>query len=102
MLKVLPLPIMVEQRLVMLASSCGLSVAARNGDSVVAKPPVESACTVVPKASKPLTKGKAAVPANPALLVQVAPVNPAPAPVLTSFTTTEFGRTTVKDLTPNR
>ena len=85
--------------MVMLVSSAALSVPRLNGVSVVANVPCTAAAwTVVPKANMPFASGNAAEPANAALLVQFVPVNPTPAPVLTSFTTTELGRTPVRVL----
>lgn len=90
---------MLVQRLVMLASSAALSVPRENAVSVVANVPATGAeWTVVPKANIPFASGNAVEPANAALLVQFVPVNPAPAPVLTSFTTIELGRTPVSVL----
>ena len=82
----------------MLASSAGLRVDRPKGVSVTAKPLVAAACTVVPVAINPGASGNAAVPANAALLVHVFPEKAALAPELTSFTTTEFGRTPVNVL----
>ena len=95
---VLPLPTMLVQRLVMLASSAGLSVANVNGVSVVWKTAVAPACTVVPKAFSPGANGNAGPPARAALLVQFVPVKLALAAVFTSLTTIELGRTPVKVL----
>ena len=85
--------------MVMLASSAALSEPLLNGVSVVANVPATGAAwTVVPKANMPLASGNVAEPANAALLVQLPPAKLAPAPVLTSFTTTELGRTPVRVL----
>ncbi len=90
---------MLVQRFVMLASSAGLSVAFRNGVSATPNVPATGApWMVVPKASMPPASGKLVPPANAALFVQFVPVKPAPAAVLTSFTTTELGRTPVSVL----
>lgn len=96
---VLPLPIMFVQRFLMLANSCSLSVALKNGVSVTARPP-GAVWMVVPYASIPFTIGKAVPPmvASAALLVQVVPVKVSVAPVFTSFMTTELGRTPVRVL----
>ena len=96
--KVLPLPTMLVQRLVILANSCGLKVALEKGVSVGVKPAPGAACSVVPKERMPPASGKASVPANAALLVQAVPVKPGPAAVFTNFTTTELGRTPVSVL----
>lgn len=98
---VLPLPIMFVQRFLMLANSCSLSVALKNGVSVTARPCTPGAVwMVVPYASIPFTIGKAVPPivASAALLVQVVPVKVSVAPVFTSFMTTELGRTPVRVL----
>ena len=98
---VLPLPIMFVQRFLMLANSCSLSVALKNGVSVTARPAAPGAVwMVVPYASMPPTIGKAVPPkvASAALLVQVVPVKVSDAPVFTNFITTELGRTPVKVL----
>ena len=96
---VLPLPMMFVQRFLMLASSAGLNVARMKGVSVRLNAPAAApACSVVPKASTPPASGKGAVPAKAAELVQLVPVKLAAAPVFTSFTTIELGRTPVSVL----
>lgn len=83
----------------MLASSSGLSVAFRKGVSVTPKVPATGAIwIVVPNANRPGANGNAADPAVAALFVQLMPVYVGPAPVLTNFTTTEFGFTPVSVL----
>ena len=96
--KLLPLPMIFVQRLVIEANSPGLKLARKKGVSVTLNPVVGAPCSVVPNACIAPTNGKAAVPASAALLVQEVPLNAIPAPVLTSFTTTEFGRTPVSVL----
>jgi len=77
---VLPLPMMFEQRLVMLESSPGLNVAAVKGVSVRLKEAAGATCSVVPQASMPPAKA------------------PVPGKEATSLTTTEVGLTPVRVL----
>ena len=84
--------------MVILANSPSLKVALRNGVSVTANPAPTPACRVVPYASMPIADGNPAVPAKAALLAQLFPVKLAPAPVVTTLTTTELGRTPVSVL----
>ena len=90
---------MLVQRLVILANSCALSVDWRIAFSVVLKA-APNGWIVVPKPNEPLAiNGFAAFcPATAALFVQVDPTKPAPAPVGTTFTITEFGLTPVSVL----
>jgi len=102
---VLPLPMILVQRLVMLASSPGFKVAGLKGVSVMLNGiPAGSGSTlvaewrVVPQARTPFAKGNAALPAVAALLLQVEPAKVGPAAVATSLTTIEFGRIPVSVL----
>ena len=89
--KVLPLPMMLVQRLAILVSSAALSVACVNGASVGVKSPVTAACKLVRQACKPAASGLGAA----ARFVQLVPLPPGPAKVESSFTTIELGRTPV-------
>ena len=91
--KVLPLPIMLVQRFLIEASSCKLSVPRRNGVSVAA-----GGWIVVPKATMPGANGNPGVLTSAAELVQLVPVNSAPAPVASNLITTELGLTPVSVL----
>ena len=90
---------MFVQRLVMLANSVGLNDACENGVSVTPNDPAIGVLWIeVPNARSPGASGKLVDPAIAALELQEVPVNVGPAPVFTSFTTTEFGRTPVNVL----
>lgn len=93
---------MLLQRLLILASSPGLSVAGVNGVSVIRNgagapgmAPDPGMCAVVPQAARPAVSGNPAEPAAAALPVQLVPVNAVPAPVASIFITIESGVTPV-------